>query len=67
MLGVPYGQDILANAGDAAHHQAAEVGAKLEKLGGPAGMENKEVIALIAYLQRLGVDIRQAAPNGGAK
>ena len=67
MLGVPYGQDILANAGDAAHRQAAEVGAKLEKLGGPAGMENKEVIALIAYLQRLGVDIRQAAPNGGAK
>ena len=67
MLGVPYGKDILANAGDVAHHQAAEVGAKLEKLGGPAGMENKEVIALIAYLQRLGVDIRQATPNGGAK
>jgi len=67
MLGVPYGKDILANAADAAHHQAAALGAKLEKQGGPAGMDNKEVIALIAYLQRLGVDIRQATPSGGAK
>jgi len=67
MLGVPYGKDILANAADAAHVQASALGAKLEKLGGPAHMENKEVIALIAYLQRLGMDIRQAAPNGGAK
>jgi cytochrome c oxidase cbb3-type subunit I/II len=67
MLGVPYGKDILANAADAAHRQAAELGAKLEKQGGPAAMGNKEVMALIAYMQRLGVDIRQAAANGGAK
>ncbi|MBL0215322.1 MAG: cytochrome-c oxidase, cbb3-type subunit I [Myxococcales bacterium] len=67
MLGVPYGKDILANASDAAHRQAGEYAAKLEKLGGPKGMENKEVLALIAYLQRLGVDIRQSATTGGAK
>jgi len=67
MLGVPYGKDILAHADTTAHQQANELAAKLVKLGGPQGMENKEVIALIAYMQRLGVDIRQAAPNGGAK
>jgi cytochrome c oxidase cbb3-type subunit I/II len=60
MLGVPYGAAILDDARVAARAQAREVGAKLVTLGGPPGMEDKEVIALIAYLQRLGVDIRQA-------
>ena len=33
--------------------------------GGPTGMADKDVIAMIAYMQRLGVDIR--LPQGGAK
>jgi len=55
MLGVPYG-DI--NAQSLAHDQAARVAKQLRTEGGPAGMDDKEVIALIAYVQRLGVDIR---------
>jgi cytochrome c oxidase cbb3-type subunit I/II len=55
MLGVPYGN---INAQSLAHNQAGEVAGKLRSEGGPAGMDNKEVIALIAYMQRLGVDIR---------
>jgi cytochrome c oxidase cbb3-type subunit I/II len=58
MLGVPYGAKALSKADIMAHDQAGELAAKLEAAGGPKGMANKDVIALIAYLQRLGVDIR---------
>jgi cytochrome c oxidase cbb3-type subunit I/II len=57
-LGVPYGDDARADAAALARTQAAELAAKLVTAGGPAGMERKDVIAIIAYLQRLGVDIR---------
>jgi cytochrome c oxidase cbb3-type subunit I/II len=63
MLGVPYG-DI--NAQSLAHTQAQQLARELRTEGGPAGMENKEVIALIAYMQRLGVDIR-LSKQGGSK
>ncbi|MBK7071608.1 MAG: cytochrome-c oxidase, cbb3-type subunit I [Myxococcales bacterium] len=57
-LGVPYGADAKRDAAAMARAQAEEVAAKLVKLGGPAGKTHKDVIALIAYMQRLGVDIR---------
>ena len=57
MLGVPYGPEALAGAGGLARQQAQQVAAKLEQLGGPRGMATKDVIALIAYLQRIGTDI----------
>jgi cytochrome c oxidase cbb3-type subunit 2 len=60
MLGVPYGKAALADAGSEARHQAEQYAKELATEGGPANMQNKEVIALIAYLQRLGIDIRQA-------
>jgi cytochrome c oxidase cbb3-type subunit I/II len=63
MLGVPY---RVETATAKAKSQAQEVAAKLKAQGGPAGMENKAVIALIAYMQRLGVDIR-ASKQGGTK
>jgi cytochrome c oxidase cbb3-type subunit I/II len=66
MLGVPYGKTALAKAGTMAHDQARELAAKLQAQGGPAQMDSKEVIALIAYMQRLGVDIR-ASKQGGTK
>jgi cytochrome c oxidase cbb3-type subunit I/II len=66
MLGVPYDAAALAHAGNVAHDQAHVLAGKLANEGGPAGMENKEVIALIAYLQRLGVDIR-SWKQGGTK
>ena len=57
-LGVPYGDDAKRGAAAMARAQAEEVSAKLVKNGGPTGKTHKDVIALIAYLQRLGVDIR---------
>ena len=64
MLGVPYDAQALANAHGLAQRQADELAAQLVRQGGPTGMADKDVIALIAYLQRLGKDI---ALDGGSK
>jgi cytochrome c oxidase cbb3-type subunit I/II len=61
MLGVPYTPAMAASAVEDAQKQAAEIAAQVEKDGGPTGLANKEIIALVAYLQRLGVDIKKEA------
>ena len=66
MLNVPYEADALSGAANLARQQAAQVAKSLVAAGGPQGMEQKEVMALIAYMQRLGKDI-QAAAQGGSK
>ncbi len=60
LLGVPYGD--LLNEGKTVEHakeQALVIALELEEQGGPPAEEtmDKKVIALIAYLQRLGTDI----------
>jgi cytochrome c oxidase cbb3-type subunit I/II len=68
ILGVPYDQQALANAPSIATAQAEQLARKLVAQGGPDGMADKDVIALIAYMQRLGVDIAAAKANpGGAR
>ncbi len=57
MLGVPYG-DTLLNAERAAREQSERIASEIEEQKGPQGLAGKQIIALIAYLQRLGVDIR---------
>ncbi|HEY3296386.1 MAG TPA: cytochrome-c oxidase, cbb3-type subunit I [bacterium] len=52
-LGVPYTDDDVKNALPDLHNQAAQIGARLAAEG-YTGMEDKELVALIAYLQRLG-------------
>jgi len=54
MLGVPYEDDVVANADIHAQKQAMEIAADLESNGAPKGLEKKEIVALIAYLQSLG-------------
>ena len=65
MLGVPYG-DAIHHAPEMAREQAAKIAADLESQGGPAGLGDREVIALIAYLQRLGTDLHAAPVATGA-
>lgn len=56
-LGVPYSAEEIANAIENAKTQATEFASSLLKDGeDSAELANKEVIALIAYIQRLGVD-----------
>src|SRR5690606_38603799 len=53
MLGVPYG-DAVNNAPAMAREQAQTIAAGIESQGGPAGLADREIVALVAYLQRLG-------------
>ena len=53
-LGVPYEDETVANADIVAQKQAIEIAKDLQDNGAPAGLEKKEIVALIAYLQSLG-------------
>ncbi len=65
MLGVPYGEAVT-RASELAREQAQAIGAEIVAQGGPGGLESKEIAALIAYLQRLGTDVRKAPPASDA-
>lgn len=54
MLGVPYDEDTVANADIHAQKQAQLIADGLEAAGAEKGLANKDVVALIAYLQALG-------------
>ncbi|HMQ99082.1 MAG TPA: cytochrome-c oxidase, cbb3-type subunit I [Ignavibacteria bacterium] len=56
-IGVPYPEGYGTIANDDLMKQAGEIAADLQKNGAPVTPE-KEIVALIAYLQRLGIDIK---------
>lgn len=56
-LGVPYPAGYEQRAADDLRRQAEQISAELMKNGAPAEPQ-KEIIALIAYLQRIGADIK---------
>lgn len=56
-VGVPYDEATIQAAPETARRQAAEIAAQIVSQKGPAGLENKQVVALVAYLQRLGTDL----------
>jgi cbb3-type cytochrome c oxidase subunit II len=58
-LGHPYTEEEIANAVEIAREQAAEIATEIVRQGGPAGLEDRQIIAMIAYLQRLGTDIQK--------
>ena len=60
-VGVPYSDAEIENAVSLAEAQAAKVAAAVAEQGGPSGLEDKEIAALVAYLQRLGTFL-EAAP-----
>jgi cytochrome c oxidase cbb3-type subunit I/II len=64
MLGVPYG-DAVTRAEGMARQQAGAIAAEIVAQGGPPGLEGKQIVALVAYLQRLGTDIKRPAPEPG--
>jgi cytochrome c oxidase cbb3-type subunit I/II len=61
MLGVPYGEAVL-HAENMARAQAKQISADIVAQGGPTGLEQRKIIALVAYLQRLGTDIKKLPP-----
>ncbi len=75
-LGVPYGKQAQSNAEAMARAQAKIIADEIGVQGGPKDLANKEIVALIAYLQRLGRDIQvkpatppaaKTAAKGGAQ
>lgn len=57
-LGVPYTQEQIDNAKDDLKKQAEEIAERLRKEKVEDVQSDTEIIALIAYLQKLGSDIR---------
>jgi cytochrome c oxidase cbb3-type subunit I/II len=64
MLGVPYG-DAVNNAPAMAREQARRIAEGVAAAGGPGNLADREIVALVAYLQRLGTDIKRAAVAAG--
>lgn len=58
-LGVPYSEEDLKWAEYQAKQDAKDIADQLEVAGANSKMEDKEIIALIAYLQRLGLDFKK--------
>jgi cytochrome c oxidase cbb3-type subunit I/II len=61
-VGVPYTDEEIAGGVAAAREQAEAIAAAVVEQGGPKGLADKQIVALIAYLQRLGTDIMKPAP-----
>lgn len=59
MLGVPYTDSDLALADVLAKEEAERIATGLISEGAPADTSSKEIVALIAYLQRLGEDFKK--------
>jgi cytochrome c oxidase cbb3-type subunit I/II len=67
MVGVPYG-DAINKAPAMARAQAKTIAAAIVEQGGPQGLEDKQIVAMVAYMQRLGRDIKvQATAAKGAQ
>ncbi len=65
-VGLPYSDAEVENAPALARAQAEQIAAEIVEQGGPEGLANKEITALVAFLQRLGVQHSEpltAAPD----
>lgn len=59
-LGIPYTDAAIAGAVADAQAQAATIAAEVVSQGGPDRLADREIVAMVAYLQRLGVDRARA-------
>jgi cytochrome c oxidase cbb3-type subunit I/II len=65
-LGVPYTDAERAAAAESAKVQAKEIAQRIFTQGGPKGLEDKKMVALIAYMQRMGKDLFEPPPRKAA-
>jgi cytochrome c oxidase cbb3-type subunit I/II len=63
-LNVPYTAEEVSGAQSLAEAQAQKIADEIKSQGGPDNLADKEVVAVIAFLQRLGTDIfKEGAPQ----
>ncbi|MBX3409051.1 MAG: cytochrome-c oxidase, cbb3-type subunit I [Phycisphaeraceae bacterium] len=68
MLGVPYGEAVRdGRAVEMAREQARRISEELVAQGGYDGLEGKKIIAMVAYMQRLGTDISRPADDAAGE
>ena len=65
-LGTPYAEETIENAAAIARTQAKAIATEVEEQGGPTDLEDKKIMALVAYLQSLGTDVAAASDAGPA-
>lgn len=65
-LGVPYSEADIAGAVQQAQRQAQHIAEGVAAQGGPSGLEDKEIVAMVAYLQRLGTDLTAVGSTAAA-
>ncbi len=65
MLGVPYGEAVN-DAPGMARTQAEAIAQSIASQGGPTDLSDKEIVAMVAYLQRLGRDVSAPSAAGAA-
>ncbi len=58
-LGTPYSPEEIDSAESLAMSQAEEISQRLKQSGETRELKDKEIIAMIAYLQRLGTDFKK--------
>jgi cytochrome c oxidase cbb3-type subunit I/II len=61
-VGVPYTDGEIETAQESIAAQAKKIEEEIVSQQGPAEVAGKEIISLVAYLQRLGVDIKWERP-----
>jgi len=59
-LGTPYTDSDIEGAVQDAKAQAGNIARTIAASGGPQGLESKEIVAVIAYLQRMGTDLAKS-------
>ena len=59
-LGTPYTLEEIENAPALAQQQAEQIATGLKAAGETRDLGNKEIIAMVAYLQRLGTDFKKS-------
>jgi cytochrome c oxidase cbb3-type subunit I/II len=62
MLGVPYGA-LIDRAEGVAREQARVIAEEIVTQGGPGGIADTQMVAMIAYLQRMGTDLFRLPPE----
>jgi cytochrome c oxidase cbb3-type subunit I/II len=65
-LGVPYTREQVTGAATLGRAQAKQIAAAIAQQGGPAGLDETELVALVSYLQRLGTDIKKSSTTAAA-
>ncbi|MCA8988342.1 MAG: cytochrome-c oxidase, cbb3-type subunit II, partial [Planctomycetaceae bacterium] len=62
ILGAPYSEEVLNDSIEVARKQADKIAKEIVAQEGPEGLADKQVVAMIAYLQRLGTDLFKTPP-----